>query len=84
MSREPPAHKSDIVFRLYALPPLAHYAGNFISRLLQVETPMHEAPQISAQLGNRVLLKREDMQKVRGSHAGSSVPQFPSRISLFR
>lgn len=31
----------------------------------QIETPMHEAPQISAQLGNRILLKREDMQKVR-------------------
>ena len=45
---------------------------------------MHEAPQISAQLSNRVLLKREDMQKVRSSRAGSSVPQFPCRILLFR
>jgi len=38
-----------------------------------IETPMHEAPQISAQLGNRILLKREDMQKchsfkVRGAY----------------
>ncbi len=29
-----------------------------------VETPLDEAPQLSAQLGNRVLLKREDLQPV--------------------
>ena len=38
-----------------------------------VETPMHEAPQLSARLGQPVLLKREDLQatfsfKVRGAY----------------
>jgi threonine dehydratase len=28
------------------------------------ETPLDEAPQLSARLGNRLLLKREDMQPV--------------------
>jgi threonine dehydratase len=29
-----------------------------------VQTPLEEAQQLSAQLGNTVLLKREDMQQV--------------------
>jgi threonine dehydratase len=38
---------------------------------LQVQTPLEEAKQLSAQLGNTVLLKREDMQQVIASMAMS-------------
>ena len=43
----------------------------YVKRILQsrvydvaVETPIHAAPLISKRIGNRVLLKREDLQPV--------------------
>ncbi len=51
-------------------------------RNLQVETPCEEATQLSAQLGNTVLLKREDQQQVHcvacpaGDHMHMLCPPF--------
>ena len=45
--------------------------NDYLERILRarvydvaVETPLEVAPNLSARLGNRVLLKREDMQPV--------------------
>ena len=55
---------------------LEHYVKKILSSRVYdvaVETPLQEAPNISARLGHRVLLKREDLQpahsfKLRGSY----------------
>ncbi|WP_143492720.1 pyridoxal-phosphate dependent enzyme, partial [Pseudomonas amygdali] len=55
---------------------LNHYARKILtSRVYDVaiETPLHGARQLSERLGNRVLLKREDLQpvfsfKIRGAY----------------
>ncbi|KAA0876183.1 threonine ammonia-lyase, biosynthetic [Nitrincola tapanii] len=46
-------------------------AHRYIKKILEarvydvaIETPLHEAPSLSTRLGNRILLKREDMQPV--------------------
>ncbi|KPX38237.1 Threonine ammonia-lyase, biosynthetic, partial [Pseudomonas savastanoi pv. glycinea] len=59
-----------------AAPMLEHYVKKILtSRVydVAVETPLHGARQLSERLGNRVLLKREDLQpvfsfKIRGAY----------------
>jgi threonine dehydratase len=65
-------------------------AAAYLERILKanvydvaVESPLEEAPRLSARLGNRVLLKREDLQpvfsfKLRGAH--NKLSRLPAAI----
>jgi threonine dehydratase len=64
---------------------------SYIKRILEarvydvaIESPIDEAPQLSARFGNRILLKREDLQpvfsfKLRGAYNKIAHPQRAER-----
>jgi threonine dehydratase len=57
-------------------------AADGLLRCLQVQTPLEEAKQLSAQLGNTILLKREDMQQVTASRTVSCMAGLKSPLGL--